>query len=161
MIRTYLSNAIDDHKDGWKIQLTAEITFVSVIKDFDKDSNEGSNKDSNESSTIHLHSDNLLIFIGYETNNIIKELFKSLLDKYQESLKTKMKKSNLVFDTVDALYYKLHKISLNRGGSYNDSPEWVKNKKATINPKNKKDYKCSQHVITAALNHKILSIVQK
>ena len=64
-----------------------------------------------------------------------------------------MKKSDLVFDSVDAFYYKFHKISLNRGGSYIDSLEWVKNKKATINPKNKKDYKCFQYAIAVTLNH--------
>ena len=64
-----------------------------------------------------------------------------------------MKKSNHVFDSVDALFYKCHKISLNRGGSYIDSPEWLKNKKATINPKNKKDDKCFQYAIAVALNH--------
>ena len=47
----------------------------------------------------------------------------------------------------------LKKISLNRGGSYIDSPEWIKNKKATINPKNKKDDKCFQYALTVALNH--------
>ena len=50
------------------------------------------------------------------------------------------------------MYYKLHKISLNRGGSYTDSPKWLKNKKATINPKNHDD-KCFQYAITVALNH--------
>ena len=80
-------------------------------------------KDSNESYTIHIHSDNSFIFIGYETNNIIKKLFNSLLEEYQERLKTKMKTSDLVPDSVDALHYKFHKISLNRGGSYIDSPK--------------------------------------
>ena len=53
--------------------------------------------------------------------------------------------SDLIFDSVDALYYNLNKIRLNRGGSYIDSPEWLKNKKATINPKNNDDicYNCS------------------
>ena len=78
MIRPYLSNIIDDHKDGWKIQLAAEVTFFSV-------------QDSNESSTTHIHSENTEVYIGYETNNIIKEVFKSLLEEYQESLKTKIK----------------------------------------------------------------------
>ena len=50
------------------------------------------------------------------------------------------------------MYYKLHKISLNRGGSYVDSPDWIKNKKATINRKNK-DNECFKYVIMAALNH--------
>ena len=64
-----------------------------------------------------------------------------------------MRGSEFVFDGVDVLQYNLKKISLNRGGSYIDSPEWIKNKKATINPKNKKDDKCFQYALTVALNH--------
>ena len=47
-----------------------------------------------------------------------------------------MKGNEFAFDSVDLLYYRLHKISLNRRGSNIDSPQWLKNKKATINPKN-------------------------
>ena len=36
--------------------------------------------------------------------------------------------------------------------SYNDSPEWIKTKKATINPKNK-DNKYSQYEVTVALGY--------
>ena len=46
-----------------------------------------------------------------------------------------MRGSESIFDGVDAFYYDLNKVSLSRGKSYIDSPEWVKNKKATINPK--------------------------
>ena len=48
------------------------------------------------------------------------------------------------------MHYNLHKISLNRGGSYIDSPKWSKNKKAIINPQNK-DGKYFQYAIIAAL----------
>ena len=57
------------------------------------------------------------------------------------------------FDSVDSLYYKLHKISLDRGGSCIHSPKWLKNKKATINPKNN-DGKCVQYAQAVALNNK-------
>ena len=77
MIRPYLRSIIDDHKDGWKIQLAMEVSFVSVIKY----SNKKSNKDSNYSYPMHIHSDSSFIFISYEANNIIKELFKSLLEE--------------------------------------------------------------------------------
>ena len=50
------------------------------------------------------------------------------------------------------MYYDLNKISLNRGGSYKDSPEWLKNKKATINPKNN-DNKCFHYAIAVSLNY--------
>ena len=48
--------------------------------------------------------------------------------------------------------YKLNKISLNRGGSCIDFPEWLKNKKATTNPKNNDD-KFFQYALTVALNY--------
>ena len=65
-----------------------------------------------------------------------------------------MRGSEFVFDSIDLLYYELHKISINRGGSYIDSPSWIKNKKATINLQNKdKDNKWFKYAITAALNH--------
>ena len=43
-----------------------------------------------------------------------------------------MKGNEFVFDNVDLLYYKFHKISLNPGGSYIVSPNWLQNKKAKI-----------------------------
>ena len=65
-----------------------------------------------------------------------------------------MKKSNLTYDRVRAFYYKLHKISTNRsGGSYVDSRDWIKNKKATINPKNTNYDKCMKYAISTALNY--------
>ena len=63
-----------------------------------------------------------------------------------------MRETEFVFHSVDSLYYKPHKISLNRGGSYIDSPKWLKNKNATTNPKNNDD-KCFQYATTIALNH--------
>ena len=64
-----------------------------------------------------------------------------------------MKGSESVFDYVHLLYYKCHEINPNRGGSYIDSPDWIKNKKAAINPINKKDNECFQYLLTVALNH--------
>ena len=43
--------------------------------------------------------------------------------------------SDFKFESVELLDYKLHKIKLRRGGSYIKSPEWIKNKRVTINPK--------------------------
>ena len=61
-----------------------------------------------------------------------------------------MKGSEFVFDYVQLLYYKCYKINPNRGGSYIDSPDWIKNKNVTINPINKKGNKCA---VTIELNH--------
>ena len=50
------------------------------------------------------------------------------------------------------LYYNCHKVNFRRGASYIDSPDWIKKKKATINPKNTYD-KCFQYAVTVALNY--------
>ena len=62
-----------------------------------------------------------------------------------------MRRSDFPFDGVNFMYYDFNKISIIRGGSYIDSPKWLKNKKSIINPKNN-DYKCFQYAITLALN---------
>ena len=102
---------------------------------------------------MHTKSNNVEIMMGSETDEIIDELLKSFLQKYQEGLEESMRGSEFIFDSVDSLYYNnLNKVSLSRGGSYIDSPERLKNKKATINPKNN-DGKCFQYALTVALNY--------
>ena len=67
------------------------------------------------------------------------------MQKYQEGLEESMKGSKFIFESVDLLKYGLNKIILNKGGSYIDSPKWLKSKKATMNLKNNDD-KCFQNV---------------
>ena len=121
-------------------------------------------KDSDETRTMHAKSDNVEIMMGSETSKITEQLFKYFLQSYQEELEESMRETEFIFDSVDALYYDLNKISLSKDGSYIDSPEWLKNKKATINPKNNDD-KCFQYALTFALNYeqikKILKEYQK
>ena len=77
------------------------------------------------------------------------------MQRYQEGLEIKMKGSGYTFDNVNLLEYHFHKISLNKGSSYIPSPDWLYNKKATINPFNNKenDVYCFMNAITVALNH--------
>ena len=112
-----------------------------------------SSKDSDETCNMHTKSDKIEIIMGSETDDITDELFESLLQKYQEGLEESMRASEFIFDSVNLLYFNLQKISLNRkGSSYIDSPKWLKNKKATINPKNN-DNNCFQYALTVALNY--------
>ena len=159
MIKPHLSDLINKHKahgsaryhsgnkswiektsSEWKIQLTMAVNFIS-------------SKDSDETRTMHTKSNNVEIMVGSETDEIIKGLFKSFLQKYQEGLEESMRGSEFVYDSVDVLYFNLNKVSLSRGGSYIDSPKWLKNKKAIINPQNKKDDRCFQYAVTVTLNH--------
>ena len=111
-----------------------------------------SSKDADEIRIMHTKSNNIEIMMGNETDEITEELFESSLQKYQWGLEEKMRGSEFVFDSVDLLHYNLHEISLNRGGWYIDSPEWLESKKKRINPKNN-DGKCFQNAITAAWNY--------
>ena len=129
-----------ESKDEWKIRLTAEIKCTSL------------KPDSNEKCIMHMKNDNTEIRICDDTNDVIKELSKSFLQRYQESLQEKMRGSEFEFDGVNLLYYDFNKISLNRGGSHIEFAKWIKNKKSTINLKND-DYKCFQYAVTVALNY--------
>ena len=124
---------IDNHKarGEWKIQLTIRIIFVSFT-------------DANETREMRTKSNNITIMRVVENENIINELFNTFSKRYQEGLETKMRGSSFTFERIDLLEYHLHKISLNRGSSYINSPEWIKNKKVTINPQNTEDNNCFQ-----------------
>ena len=141
MIEPYLRELINDHKSKgeWKIQLKAQINFIS------------SKPGSDETRVMHTRSVNEEFTKGSDMDEIIKELFKSLLQRYQENLQERMRGSDFVFDGVNFLYYDFNKISISRGGSYIDSPKWLKDKKSSVNPKNN-DRKCFQYAVTLALN---------
>ena len=140
LIEKYLRELIKEYKlkGEWKVQLTAEINFISL------------RPGSDETRIMHTRSDDIEIMIG-DDNDVIKELFKSFLKRYEENLQNKMRRSEFEFDGVNFLYYNFNKISINRGGSYINSPKWLKDKKSTINPKNN-DHKCFQYAATLALN---------
>ena len=61
--------------------------------------------------------------------DIINDL-KKHLSRHQTGLETSKKGGKFLFDYVHLLYYKCHKINFKRGGSYIDSPDWIKNKKS-------------------------------
>ena len=140
LIEQYLRKLTNYYKNKgeWKLQLTAKINFISL------------KPGSDETRVMHTKSDNEETMNGSDTNEIIKGLFESFLQKY-ENLQEKMKGSDFEFNGADFLNYDFNKISTSRGGSYIDSPKWLKNKKSTINPKNN-DYKFFQYAVILALN---------
>ena len=87
---------------------------------------------------MHSKSDNIEIMINDEADEVIKERFGSLKNRYQNNSES-MKFSEFDFDLVQLLYYKCHKINPNGVGSYIGSLDWIEIKKATINPINKKE----------------------
>ena len=83
---------------------------------------------------MHSKSDIIEFMIYDNAEEVIEELFELLLNRYQIGLETSMGGSDFVFYYVFLLYVKCLKLNPNRGGSYIDSPDWIKTKKK----KNKK-----------------------
>ena len=117
MIRPYLSDVTNNHKtqgkwrihsgnkiierktqSEWKIQLTMKINFIS------------SKKDSDETRTKSKKSNNIEVMMGSETYEVIEDLFKSLLKRYQEGLEESLRGRDFFFDSIDVLYHDLYKI---------------------------------------------------
>ena len=105
--------------------------------------------DTGETRTIFVWSDNEEIRSGNETDDIIKRFLDPFLNNYQKEEALLRNGSGFVFENVDLLSYHVRKTSLKRGKSCIKSPEWLINKRATVNPKNK-DNKCFQYSITVA-----------
>ena len=103
-IREHLRKLIDDKKKNgdWKIQL--------IMK-------------------INSRSDNFEIVIGADTIEIIRNLFNSILRRYQKRLAVSMRGSEFVFDHVESMNYIFHKLDLKRLRSYIETPHWIKKKK--------------------------------
>ena len=96
-IMPYLRDIVNDHKtirnnsNEWKIQINMHVNFVSA-------------KDTGETRTIFVWSDNEQIRSGNETDDIIKNLFNSFLNNYQEEIILR-NVSGFVFESVDVLSY--------------------------------------------------------
>ena len=100
-----------------------------------------------------MWSDNEDIWSGNGTDYIVKRLLNSFLNNYQKNEIVLRNGTDFVFESVDLLFYHIHKTSLKRGKSCMKYPEWVVNKRATINQKNLSDNKCFQYSVTVALHH--------
>ena len=127
------------NSDTWEIQLKIAINFIS-------------SKDAEEEHVMHSTSDNIKFTSYNDANEVFDELFESLRSRYQGSLETSVIGSDFILDSVQLMYYKCHKVNFRCGGSYIDFPEWIKKKKATINPENMDD-QCFQYAATVALNY--------
>ena len=116
LIEKYLRELFEEYKQKgeWKLQLTIEVNFISLKPGFD------------ETRIMYTWSNNIEIMLGDDNDDILEQLFESLLKKYEENLQNKMRGSEFEFDGVNFLYYDFNKTSLNRGGSYIDSPKWLK-----------------------------------
>ena len=97
-IKPYLRDLIIDlQKSGtWKFQLTIAVNFLL-------------SKDVDEERVMHLKRNNIDVWTYDNVNDVVDELFESLLSRYHIGLETSMRESDFIFDLVQLLYYKCHK----------------------------------------------------
>ena len=61
---------------------------------------------------MHSESDKKQITINDKAHKVIKKLFKSVLNRYQNNLEKSKEASEFVFNYVHLLHYEYHKINL-------------------------------------------------
>ena len=89
-----------------------------------------------------------------DTENIIDTLLNTILNKIQQAMEISNEKgSGFTHDSFGLLCYQFQRIGIRRDESCIMSPDWIANKKATINPKNEKDNECFESSIIAGLNY--------
>ena len=95
LIKPYLYDLINVYKDKgeWKMQLSAEISFISQ------------KPNSNEIHVMFTRSTPEEFMIGSETEEVAEKLFMSILQKYQDNLQNKMKGSDFIFNGINYLYW--------------------------------------------------------
>ena len=78
LIEKYLTELLNYYKNKgeWKLQLIAEINFISF------------KPGSYETCIMHTRSNNIEIMIGDDNDDIIEELFESFLQKYEDNLQS-------------------------------------------------------------------------
>ena len=99
--RVHCGNKIKERitQSEFEIQLTMLIKFISSIPN------------SDGTRTTRTKSDNINVMMGSEIYEVIEELSKCLLQRYQEGIEKSMRGSDFIFDGVDSLYHDLNKIS--------------------------------------------------
>ena len=101
-IKPSLKDIIIDLQSSWKIKLTISINFIS-------------SKDTKEERVMYSTSNNIKFTTYNDVNEVVNELVASLRAKYQDDLEALMKGSDFIFDSVQLMHCKCHKVKFKRG----------------------------------------------
>ena len=108
-LKLYWRNIIIDFQisDTWRIQVTIAINFIS-------------SKDVEEECVMHSMSDNIKRTSYKDAQEVVDEL----LNHFDQE--TSLRRSNFIFESVQLMYYKCHKVNFRRDGSFIYSPGMIK-----------------------------------
>ena len=70
---------------------------------------------------MHARSNNKKFSSCNDANEVVDEHFDSLRSRYQGNLEASIVVSDFIFDSVQLLYCRCHKVNFKRGNSYIDS----------------------------------------
>ena len=91
-------------------------------------------------------------FEGSDINNLLQGMLGHIKTQAENP---RMPESGFSLDKIMHLSINFHKLVLTGGSSYNELQEWLKSKKAMLNPQNK-DEKCFKWAVIAALHRKYI-----
>lgn len=141
----YLRILIDEKKTTEKkIQLNVGINLIDTTSN------------SNKQFTFYVKTENVIFLPSDKAEDILDMLIASFYDLYRDKVRQCGVGSGCAYESVEGLCIHFHKIDLNRGSSDIRSPNWLKKKNATINPKDTNDPYCFIYSIVIALNHQEL-----
>ena len=140
-VKPYSFVLIDEKKNisSQKIQLVIALNLIHLTK--------------SDRITFYVKSKDIVTNPSDETEEILYQLYDSLLKYFDDKLMICRADSRYVHDGIEGLNIHFHKIDLRRGSSYIPSPTWLQFKKAIVNPKNKKDNYCFAYATTIAIYH--------
>ena len=140
-VKPYLFALIDEkNTSSQKVQLVIAVNLIHLTK--------------SDRITFYVKSKNITTAPSDKTNEIIYQLYDSLFKYFEDKLMICRTDSRHVYESIEGIDIHFHKIDLRRGSSYIPSPQWLKAKKAVVNPKNKKDNYCFAYATTIAIYHK-------
>ena len=123
----------------WKVEVTdANTVYKNEIKTY-------------SSRPIHSKKD----WIDFRRGSSMKEKYNDIIEaqkqRYEDNLEKSMENNKINSVNLDHIHTVFQKLTVSSGASHIDFPDWIRVKKAVINPKNNDDT-CFQYAVTLALS---------
>ena len=106
--------------------------------------------------TFYVKSKNVACYPSSDSNDILNQLYESLLEYFNEKLLVCRTDTSYVFESIEGFSIHFHKTDLRRASSCIPSPSWIEFKKAVVNPINEHGNFCFAYAATIAIYHKEL-----
>ena len=152
-IKTLIENLIKE-MGSEKIIMTLWVVWKKPIKlllKSDPEDMDDGTADNIFDEKIEIPFNSLMIqfFQGSYNNDLIERMLAYIKSQTENP---KFPEIGFILVKIMHLYINFHRLVLTRGSSYTELPEWIKSKKAVINPQNK-DEECFKWAVITVLYH--------